>query len=378
MPTMLHVPHVVLGAGAVGTAAAYHLARRGARVVLVDQFGFGHDRGSSHGTVRIIRHSYADPRYARLMPHAFDAWRALEADAGRALYLRTGGVSVSPPGCDYANRVAASLQALGIPHRVMDSEEWSWWNPTFALDPSCTAVFEPDAGLLVAEFCLGAMRRDHGPGQVTRLPNTPIRSLDLDADRPTLIGDDLILTADRLIVAAGAWTGALLPDLAATLTPTLQKVFYFHPDDLARYALGLFPVFIYMGPAEKDAFYGTPAALGDFVKVARHGGPPVDPDADRDITEADREVVRQFLARFLPDVSRAPIVKEETCLYTMAPDEEFVVGPLPARSDVVVASPCSGHGFKFSCLIGKILAEYALDGQPSLDTAGIRLPVSLG
>src|SRR5262245_41726627 len=101
---------LIIGAGAMGSAAAYHLARRGEPVVLVEQFELGHSRGSSHGAARITRHSYADPRYARLMPSAFRAWRELEADAGEALYIRTGGVSFSPPGVDYTAHVAASLE----------------------------------------------------------------------------------------------------------------------------------------------------------------------------------------------------------------------------------------------------------------------------
>jgi sarcosine oxidase len=378
MPRAQHVPHIVLGAGVVGTAAACALARRGAPVALVDRFAFGHDRGSSHGAVRIIRHSYADARYARLMLPAYAAWRDLEADAGTTLHVRTGGVSVAPPGCDYVDRVAASLREIGVAHRVMGGAEWSARCAPFAVDPRHAVVFEPDAGLLLAERCRAALldrATHHGGARTSLMPGTPIRRIDLDADRPTLVGEDLVLTADRLIVAAGSWTGALLPPLAATLTPTLQKVFYFRPEGADAYEVGRLPVFIYKGDADAcDAFYGTPAILGDGVKVARHGGPAVDPDADREITEVDREVVRRFLAGLLPGVGRAPIVKEETCLYTMAPDEDFVVGPLPGRPDVVVASPCSGHGFKFACLVGRLLADYALDGRPGIDTEGIRVP----
>src|SRR5437764_5199554 len=112
----LHARNVVLGAGAMGSAAAYHLARRGEPVLLVEQFELGHDRGSSHGAARITRHSYADPRYARLMPEAFRAWKELEADAGESVYIRTGGVSFSPPGVDYVAQAAANLDDIGVPH----------------------------------------------------------------------------------------------------------------------------------------------------------------------------------------------------------------------------------------------------------------------
>src|SRR5277367_7185700 len=135
MPAMEHIAakHVIIGAGAMGSAAAYHLARRGEPVVLVEQFALGHDRGSSHGTARITRHSYADPAYARLMPAAFRAWRELEADAGRTLYVRTGGASICPESVDYVGRVAASLASIDVPHRRMTGREWNRCSPTFRL-----------------------------------------------------------------------------------------------------------------------------------------------------------------------------------------------------------------------------------------------------
>src|SRR5207302_4524584 len=126
------------------SAAAYHLARRGEPVLLVDQFAPGHDRGSSHGAARITRHSYAEPHYARLMPEAFRAWRMLEADAGQNLYLRTGGVSLCPPGVDYVARVAASLAAVGIPHRRFSGHELRQLFPVFEVPGDTDVVFEPD------------------------------------------------------------------------------------------------------------------------------------------------------------------------------------------------------------------------------------------
>src|SRR6185437_3045664 len=148
--TTISSRYVVLGAGAVGSATAYHLARRGEPVVLVEQFALGHDRGSSHGAARITRHSYADPAYARLMFDAFRAWRELEADAGQPIYIRTGGVSICPEGVDYVGRVAASLAAIDVPHRRMAGGEWNLRSPVFGLKPSDDVVFEPDAGLLSA------------------------------------------------------------------------------------------------------------------------------------------------------------------------------------------------------------------------------------
>ena len=159
---------------------------------------------------------------------------------------------------------------------------------------------------------------------------------------------------------------SLLPELPVPLQVTRQQVLYFRPDDETPFRVGRFPVFIYKGHGPDDDFYGMPPYQGLGVKVARHSGPEVDPDVeDRTVGEAYRRVVRAFLQDHMPALARAPIDLTETCLYTVAPDEHFVVDFLPGRSDVIVASPCSGHGFKFSCLIGKVLADLATSGRSS-------------
>ena len=146
----IEAKHVIIGAGAMGSAAAYQLARRGEPVLVIEQFALGHDRGSSHGAARITRHSYADLRYARLMPAAFRAWRELESEAGETLYVRTGGVSFSPPGADYTARVAASLADLGVPHWRGSGRAWNERHSVFGLPDLYDVVFEPDAGMLRA------------------------------------------------------------------------------------------------------------------------------------------------------------------------------------------------------------------------------------
>ena len=351
----------------MGAATAYHLARRGQPVTLIEQFALGHDRGSSHGAARITRHSYADPAYARLMIDAFRAWRELEADSGRPIYLRTGGVSISPEGVDYVSRVASSLAAIDIPHRRMNGSELNRAIPVFGLSSTDDVVFEPDAGMLSAEVAVAVqveMARFLGGDSTEIFDRSPVCRIDLEGDHPALVLDGQVLTADRLIVTAGAWTGRLLPTLAVPLRPTRQQVLYFRPGDTARFAIGRFPVFIYKGLAEKDDYYGMPECLGMGVKAARHGGPGVDPDVDDRVIEAGYIAeIRSFLGRTIPALAASPIDRAEICLYTMTEDENFRVGPLPGRPDLIVASPCSGHGFKFSCLIGRVLADLAIDGE---------------
>jgi sarcosine oxidase len=358
---------VIVGAGAMGSAAAYHLARRGEPVMLIEQFSLGHDRGSSHGAARITRHSYADASYARLMPAAFEAWKTLEADAGSPLYIRTGGVSLSPQGVNYVDQVTACLKELGIPHRRMTGAQWNRANPAFSVPPTHNAVFEPDAGMIAAGKALAiqvGLARELGGERTKVLASTPVRRVDLDGPRPVIITDSLLIRAERLIVSAGAWVKRLFPAMAVALQVTRQQVLYFRSDVPSSFRIGQFPVFIFKGAGEEDAFYGMPEFQGMGVKVARHYGPEVDPDVDdREVGDAYREIVRGFLRGHLPALADSPIDLTETCLYTVAPDDRFLVDFLPGRSDVIIASPCSGHGFKFSCIVGRVLADLATNGE---------------
>src|SRR4051812_36582495 len=188
----LHARNVVIGAGAMGSATAYHLARRGEPVLLLEQFALGHDRGSSHGAARITRHSYADPHYARLMPEAFRAWGILEADAGQNIYLRTGGVSLCPAGVDYVAHVVASLAGIDVPHRRMSGRELRRAYPAFQVADDTDVVFEPDAGMLAAARALAievALARALGGETTQVLERCPVRRIDLDAEKPTLVTD---------------------------------------------------------------------------------------------------------------------------------------------------------------------------------------------
>ncbi len=363
----------IIGAGAMGSAAAYHLARCGEPVVLIEQFELGHDRGSSHGAARITRHSYADPRYARLMPEAFRAWRELEADAGESLYIRTGGVSFSPPGLDYVAQVAANLSDIGVPHWRTTGRDWNRRRPVFGLPDDYDVVFEPDAGLIAAARAVAIqveLARHHGGTRTRVIERTPVRRIDLDGRRPVLVTDSSRIVAERLIVSAGGWVKRLLPGLPVPLRTTRQQVLYFRSRDTASFQIGRFPIFMYVPDSEHDVYYGMPEFLGLGAKVARHSGPETDPDVEeRTVGEEYRSIVRGFLRDHIPLLADAPIDFTETCLYTVAPDDQFQVDFLPGRSDVIVASPCSGHGFKFSCLIGRILADLAVAGTTEMAIA---------
>ena len=192
-----------------------------------------------------------------------------------------------------------------------------------------------------------------------------------------MVTDSARIVADRLIVAAGAWVKRLLPDLPVPVRVTRQQVLYFRPAAPAPFQVGRFPVFIHKGADEDDAFYGMPDFLGLGVKAARHAGPEVDPDLhDPAVGDDYRSIVRNFLRGHIPALADAAIGLTEVCLYTVAPDDDFRVDFLPLRPDVIVASPCSGHGFKFSCLIGRVLADLATIGTTELPIDHWRLASS--
>ncbi|MFO0957823.1 MAG: N-methyl-L-tryptophan oxidase [Isosphaeraceae bacterium] len=362
-----HHRNVVIGAGVVGSAAARHLALRGEPVLLVEQFAPGHDRGSSHGLARITRHSYADEYHARLMIEAFRGWRELEADAGCPFYLRTGGVSACPAAVDYVDQVSAALEAVGVPHRRMTGGEIRRALPMFAPEDPTDAVFEPDAGLLASSRIVEAqLALASAQGALFR-PRCKVDRIDLEGERPALVGDGFRIEADRLIVAAGAWAAGLLPSWRGKLRATRQQVLYLQGPISGGTALGRLPVWIYVGTSEGQAYYGMPDFLGGGAKAARHSGPEVDPDhAPRGVDPGYVAEIRAFLRGFLPMLADAPMARSETCLYTMSPDEMFLVGPLPDRPDVLLASACSGHGFKFGDLVGRALADLAIDGRTDL------------
>jgi sarcosine oxidase len=199
------------------------------------------------------------------------------------------------------------------------------------------------------------------------LENVAIRRIDLDADRPTLVTDAGTITADRLIVTAGTWTQKLFPDWPVPLRATRQQVLYFRPADPERFAPGRLPVFIVMGAGDLDNYYGMPVFDGFGVKVAKHGGTETDPDVhDPEVGEEYQMATRDFLRSCLPALADAPVEATEVCLYNMAPDEQFQLDSPSGRADVVVASPCSGHGFKFSCLIGRVLADLVTLGSTEI------------
>ena len=345
---------IVVGAGITGRCAAWWLARRGARVTLLDQHGLDHARGSSHGRSRITRSAYADAAYVRLMQVAHqEAWPALEADAGVALrHPRTGCIfgPVDGPLATYA----AALAEAGLPTAIHVGADARARFPGFRFPAGVGALADPSAAVIAAADTLDALAgllRDRCQLRMG------VRVHAVDPVAPAVETDAGRLLADRVVVAAGPWATRLFPALQPRLTPVRQQVAYVDVLDAAA-----FPVWIWADP---DAvFYGLPAFQRPGLKAARHRvqGTADDPDADgtRDLGD-----VLAFLRAQLA-VPVGDLVGTETCFYTNTDDEDFLIDHHPAGPGVVVGLGLSGHGFKFGPLLGRILAELALDGHTSV------------
>lgn len=353
----LRVDVAVVGAGLMGSATAWELTRRGVSVALVEQFDPGHPHGSSHGTERIVRRAYADPFYVRLTGRAFDAWALTEDDTGAALLRATGGLD-SGAARDPVG-LARLLAAEGVACELLDvgDAEARW--PGMRFDGP--VLFHPQAGTVDAAAAVAAWvrRTEERGGQV--LARTRVLSVEPTADGVLVHTDGPTITADTVVVAAGAWLGELgIPVDLPPLRVTQQQVFHFrHRDPDATW-----PTMVHK--AELSVFGMRSGADGGPLpafKIGEHdrGVPTTASTRDGVVDPACRERIVQHVVERLPGLHPEPVA-ETTCLYTTTPDEDFVldrVGP------VVIASSCSGHGAKFAPLIGAMAADLALGvGSP--------------
>jgi sarcosine oxidase len=367
---MAAVDVVVVGLGAMGSAALSALARRGSRVIGIEQFSPGHAMGSSHGKTRIIRLGYFEhPSYVPLARAAFALWRDLEAKTGEHLLTVTGIVEIGRPD---STLVAGTLQASrqhALPHEVLDAKALMRRFPAFRVPDDFIALHQPDAGYVAAEPSIHAqlrLARDAGAHIRTEECVTAIEPASSGVRVVTAAG---VIEAGQAIVAAGSFLPTLLPGLPARLTVTRQALAWFAPRHPAPFAAPPFPVFML---ENGGVFYGFPPQTpGAPVKFAKHhhDNEAIDPlQPTRAFDTHDEATLRTALAAHLP-AADGKLVETATCRYTMTADGDFIIDRLPSAPQIVVASPCSGHGFKFSPVIGEILADLVTTGQARHDIA---------
>jgi len=360
----------VIGLGAMGSAALMNLARRGVRAVGIEQFAPGHDQGSSHGETRIIRLGYFEhPSYVPLLRRTYTLWRELEAAAGRPFMHITGIVEIGAPDSEVVDGTLRASREHALPHDVMDAAETMRRFPAFRIPANYMGVFQPDGGFLDVEPSIHAMIALATQAGATVLPGTTVRGFDADGGRVRIDTAGGTIEAKTAIVSAGAWAKKLLPDLPLTVTRQVQA--WFDPREAAPFRDGRFPVFLL--ESGHGVHYGFPPHGGSPLKVAKHHASEaaVDPDrVERDISSADEAEIRAAVAEHIP-AANGRMTAAKTCLYTVTPDHDFIIDRM--SGNVIVASPCSGHGFKFAPVIGEVLADLATGGTTRHDISRFAL-----
>ncbi|HSI40786.1 MAG TPA: N-methyl-L-tryptophan oxidase [Xanthobacteraceae bacterium] len=359
----------VIGLGAMGSAALAHLSMRGLKTVGFEAFSPAHALSSSHGDSRIIRLGYfEDPSYVPLLRRAYELWRALERETGADVLTITGVLQIGRPDSPIVSGTLASCRAYDLEHEVLDPAAMAERYPAFALDGDEIAVFEAQGGFLRPEAAVLAhlaLARRHGA--TVRAPDRVTAVAPDDAGVTLALGTESVRVR-RVVVATGPWIGQLVPQLAALATPIRQVVAWYAPKDARATALGTMPVFLRDAGAA-GSFFGFPDLDAAGVKIGKHAhfresiGDPDLPNAP--VNEADLALLDDFIARRLP-LGAGPRRAATTCRYTMLPGEDFLLDRLPGEPNIVVASPCSGHGYKFASVVGEILADLAADGGTAL------------
>lgn len=357
---------IVVGLGAHGSAAAFQLARRGARVLGIEAFGRGHDLGSSGGLTRIIRLAYYEhPDYVPLLRAAWQLWPQIEQLAGAELLRVTGGLYCGRRGSAVLEGSLASAREHELPHELLDAAEARRRYPALELDDDMAALHEPLAGILAAERCIAAhLQLAERDGATLQFDERVTGWSARNGEPITVTTPRGTYAADRLILAVGAWLPGVAPELELPLQVERQALFWMAP--VAEPEL-LEPerLPVYLVELDDDrAFYGFPTLPGQGAKVARHhGGEITDPDTvRRTVDAADEQPVRDFLAHYLP-LANGRRRDARVCLYTNTPDLNFILDFHPQHERVIICSACSGHGFKFSNVVGAIAADLATAGR---------------
>ncbi len=363
----------VIGLGATGSAALCQLARRGVRAIGIEQFEIGHDRGSSHGATRMIRLAHFErPSYVPLMRRAYALWHELEERVQQKLLHITGIAEIGPPTGEVVRGTRAGANA-DLPCEALDAASLMRRYPAFKIPKSFVAIFQPDGGVIEASAALAAniaVAKENGADVRT---GEKVIAVEPAGGVVRVVTDRGTIAADFAIVAAGPWLSGLFPELRLPLTVTRQVVGWFEPQQPEQFAASHFPAFMF--ESEYGHHYGFPAYGDKGIKFAKHHhlGEAVHAESyKRTISAQDEAAIREPLAQYLP-AANGPLRAAETCLYTMTPDNTFVIDRVPDFPQIVVASPCCGHGFKFSPVVGEILADLVTRGATEHDISQFRL-----
>jgi monomeric sarcosine oxidase len=353
---------IVVGAGGVGTATAYHLARLGRRVLLLEQFQLGHTQGSSHGGSRIIRYTHDTTAYAQQMPATFQLWAQLEAESGTQLLQPAGGLYMGPEDDRFLQGSLRTLDELNFPYQTFTGAELVHHYPNFRIPGHWIAFFQEQTAILAATRCVQSMAQQAMRHGALLREMTQVEAIEPHGEgvivRALGPGGTTHYSAAQVVVTAGPWAGRMLATLLGFPLPlrvTHQQVAYFAAQKPADYALGRFPIFI----VTKDPhFYGFPIYERDgAVKIAvEQTANTVDPDGPREIDRLLQARLSELVAGYFVGLDPQP-VHMETCLYTETPSRDFIIDRHPVYPQILFAAGFSGRGFKHTIAIGQLLAD---------------------
>lgn len=359
---------VVVGLGAAGSATLQALARRRIRAIGLDRFHPPHTQGSSHGRSRVIREAYYEsPVYVPLVQRAYVEWARIARESGRALLHQTGGLMIGPAGGELVSGARQSAELHGLPHQLLDPAEIRRRFPVFTVDDGHVGLLEPRAGFLDPEGCVAAcLELAARQGAVLRF-ETPVTRWRRTGGGLRLETGQGGIECGAVVLAAGPWLPSLLGAATLPLSVERQVMYWFEPRARPeRFKADRCPVFIWEWEPGRF-FYGIPDHGSGFKSALHHEGATATPErVDRSVSEVEVQAMRGLLEQRIPD---APGALKETavCLYTNTPDHHFVLGPHPEEPRIMLASPCSGHGFKFASAIGEVLVDLVTGGRSAYD-----------
>lgn len=363
-----HYDVIIIGLGAMGSAAAYHLAERGRKVLGLEQFTPAHQLGSSHGETRIIREAYFEsPVYVPIVQRAYELWQRLEAETEKSLFRKTGGLMIGPADGILVRGARTSAVEHKLPFELLSSRKVKKRFPALNPADQMVAIWEPRAGILRPDLCIQAhLQMAEKKGAVLHFEEA-VLSWKSETNDVQVTTAQSCYQAKQLLLCTGAWTAPLLQDLCIPLKVGRQVLFWFQPRaNPEQFSPNSLPIF--MMEFEKDRiFYGFPD-FGNGVKVAIHGEGELTNanQVRRTVESAESAELTALMDRFLPDAA-GTLLKSDVCMYTNTPDGHFLIDFHPHHHQVLIASPCSGHGFKFSSTIGELLADLLTTGQSRFD-----------
>ncbi|MFD1361899.1 N-methyl-L-tryptophan oxidase [Lentibacillus salinarum] len=366
-----HYDVIVVGAGSMGMAAGYYLAKEGTKTLLIDAFDPPHSNGSHSGDTRLIRHACGEGfEYVPLAIRAQELWNELQHETTETIFRKTGVVTFGPEDSEFVNQAIAGGKAYSLPIDTFnDGEEINQRWPGINAPEGHFGCYEPEAGVLFSGNCIRTYRKFALECGADLLTNTPVDDLEVFENFVTVQTKDESYTADKLIVSAGAWNSKLLSDLNLDLPlqPSRQTIGWFDSDE-SLYQSDEFPGFFVDLPT--GVYYGFPSFDGTGLKIGRYdAGEDVDPEymnREFGIYPKDEGDVREFLETFMPQAA-GKLNVGKACMFTNTPDENFIIDLHPEHSHVAIAAGFSGHGYKFSSVVGEILSQLATTGTTNQD-----------